>query len=136
MVFNEKKLTKLIEQAVTNALTVEMTMEKVRDEKTGQPLAKKELIKEKVFLPSFLVQVLSQNEGAFRGLQEQTCKQSGKVDDLKTKVDAIGNVLLQTENSLKELAGLSDNVKQVMFCGQHNQALPKYIEVRDDQGNN
>jgi len=130
MIVNEKKLSKLIEKAVTKALTVEMTLEKVRDEKTGQPLEKKELVKENVFLPSFLAQIISQNEGAFRGLQEQVCKESDKINDFDSKLTAIGNVILQTENSLKSLAGLSDSIKSLDLNSN-----TKLIEVENGKSN-
>lgn len=113
MFIKEETLTKLIQEAVVKALTVEMTLEKVRDDKTGQPLATKELIKEEVFLPSFLAQILSQNEGATRGLQEQICMQSNKINNLDEKVKTVGNIMIQTENSLRCLATITDDIKQL-----------------------
>jgi len=113
MFISEKKLSELIEKAVTKALTAEVTLEKHRDEKTGQPLAKPEIIKETVFLPAYLCQILPYHEGALRGVQEQTCKQSNKINDLDDKIAAIGNVVTGAENSLKCIAKLSDNIKSL-----------------------
>lgn len=113
MFVSEDKLAKLIQEAVVKALTVEMTLEKVKDDKTGTPLATKEIIKEEVFLPSFLSQILSQNEGATRGLQEQICMQSNKINKLDNELKAVGNIIISTENSLKCLATLTDDIKQI-----------------------
>ena len=113
MFISEKKLSELIEKAVNKALTAEVTLEKHRDEKTGQPLAKPEIIKETVFLPAYLCQILPYHEGALRGVQEQTCKQSNKINDLDDKIAAIGNVIIGAENSLKCIAKLTDNIKLI-----------------------
>jgi hypothetical protein len=115
MFINEQKLSELVEEAVKKALTAEITLEKVRDEKTGQPLAVPEKITEQVFLPAFLAQTLKFNEGALRGVQEQTCKQSAKIDEFEHRMQVIGDILIQAENSLKCLAALSDNIKQLEY---------------------
>jgi len=107
----EEKLKELIREAVTEALTVELTWEKRRDEKTGVPLAVPDLRKEKVFLPSFLVQQISFHEGAFRGLQEDVSKKNNAIDRLAEKVEIVGQVLLGMEQSARRLASFSDVVK-------------------------
>lgn len=108
-----EKIEKIVDKAVVNALTVEMTWEKVRDEKTGQPLAVSEKITEEVFLPSVLVQTLNFYEGAMRGFQEDQNKNNNKITDMSEKVAVIGNILLQTEDSLKKLASISDRLKLI-----------------------
>jgi hypothetical protein len=105
----------VIKTAVTEALTVEWTIEKVRDEKTGLPLAVVERKTEEVFIPSVFIQLLSYHEGALRGMQEQTCKHSGKIDEVTSTMKIIGNIVLQTEKSLKQLAAVSDHIKQLDF---------------------
>lgn len=102
-----------IKQIVIESLTVEWTMEKTRDEKTGQPLAKPELKKENIFIPSAILQMLPYHEGALRGMQEDVNKNNNKINDLDEKIKFIGNILIQTENSLKCLASISDNIKKV-----------------------
>lgn len=113
MFINKKELAKLIEKAVTKALSAEITIEKKRDDKTGQPLATPEIIKETVFLPAYICQILPYHEGALRGVQEQTCHHSNKVNDLDKKMELIGNVIVDAENSLKSIAHLSDNIKSL-----------------------
>ena len=90
----EEKLKQLIREAVIEALTVELTWEKRRDEKTGVPLAVPDIRKENVFLPSFLVQQMSFHEGAFRGLQEDVSKRNNLIDRLSGKIEIIGRALL------------------------------------------
>ena len=129
MFINDEKLTKLIEKAVIKALTVKITLEKVRDEKTGQPLAVPEKITEDVFLPSFLAQTLKYNEGALRGLQEQTCHHSSKINEFDVKLQAVGEIMLQTEDSLKCLAALSDEIKRLNYDDKNKNNLNKIKEI-------
>jgi len=129
MFINDEKLAKLIEKAVTKALTVKITLEKVRDDKTGQPLAVPERITEDVFLPSFLAQTLKYNEGALRGLQEQTCHHSSKINDFDNKIQAVGNIMIQAEQSLKCLAALSDEIKRLNYDDKNKNNLNKIKEI-------
>lgn len=92
-----------------------MHLEKVRDDKTGQPLARPEIIKEKVYLPSVFVQLLPFYEGAQRGLQEQVSKEFSKLDQINNGMNAMAQVLIGAEQSLKCLAALSDHVKEKMI---------------------
>jgi uncharacterized coiled-coil protein SlyX len=107
----DEKLKTIIQEAVINALTVEITLEKRRDEKTGVPLAVPKIQKEKVFLPSFLVQQISFQEGAFRGLQEDVNKKNNAIDKLADKLDVVGKTLLGMESSAKRLAGFTDALR-------------------------
>ena len=100
-----------IKEVVVEALTVEWTIEKVRDDKTGQPLAVPEKITEEVFIPSVFLQLLPFYEASNRGLQEDINKTNNKINDMEEKISAVGNIMLQTENSLKCLAALSDRIR-------------------------
>ena len=83
----------IIADAVREALTVEITMEKLRDERTGQPLAVVERKTEKVFLPSLIVQMLPYQEGAMRGLQQDLSRTKKGLDQanqfIKRLADAV-----------------------------------------------
>lgn len=130
---NEKKFIKdSIKEAVIEALTVEMTIEKVRDEKTGQPLAVKQVKTEKTFLPSFLAQILPYYEGALRGMQKDVEKNNNKIIGVDEKIQAVGDILIQTENSLKALAALSDHIKQLGF---NEPKQIDYIEANINESN-
>ena len=52
-------------------------------------------------------------EGVMRGFQEDINKTNNKISEFEEKINVIGNILLQTENSLKCLASLSDNIKKI-----------------------
>lgn len=106
-------IEEIIERKVYDALTVKMRMEKVRDEKTGQPLAVKETKEEDVFLPAMLVQLISFNEGALRGMQEDMNKNNNKIEDFDTKLNAIAQIVIDTEDSLKKLAMVTDRIKEL-----------------------
>jgi len=87
------ELKSLIREAVKEALTVDMTVEKVRDERTGQPLAVVERKTEKVFLPSLIVQMLPYQEGALRGFQQDLSRTKKGLDQanvfIKRLADAV-----------------------------------------------
>jgi len=118
-----KELEELVRKAVWDALTVTMTLEKRRDEKTGVPLAHPEIKKEEVFLPSFIVQLLGFNEGAFRGLQADCGKAINTVKELSVGLEqvvkgqeALAGVLLALEDFCKkypELITLPTEVKLI-----------------------
>jgi hypothetical protein len=92
-----------IKKAVTETLTVEWEIEKVRDEKTGQPLAKPERIKEKVFLPSVFVQLLPFYEASIRGMQEDVTRSVNRVNKMHQKVDTIGRLVVSNANVVESL---------------------------------
>lgn len=69
-----------VAEAVNEALTVEVTVERVRDERTGLPLAVTERKTEKVFIPSLIVQMLPFQEGAMRGFQQDLSRTKNALD--------------------------------------------------------
>jgi hypothetical protein len=115
-----KIIRKEVKKAVIDAMTVEWTLEKHRDEKTGMPLAKPELLKEKVYIPSAFIQLLAFYEGAQRGLQEQVCKEFPKLDMINNNLQTMAQILIQSEQSLKCLAALSDRIKDKNLLEDNN----------------
>ncbi len=99
-----QEIKEIVKEAVIDALTVEITLEKHRDDITGLPLAKPEIIKEKVFLPSFIVQNIAYQEGAFRGVQEDISKRNDAVDNLARKLEAVARVLIDIREPIIEIA--------------------------------
>jgi hypothetical protein len=106
-------LTNTIKKIVTDALTVKVKYEQVRDPDSGQPHAVPKMIERDEYLPAWWLQYLPFNEGALRGMQEDVTRHCAKIDQLEDKVKVIGNIMIQTENSLKCLASLSDHIKQI-----------------------
>jgi hypothetical protein len=113
-----KIIRKEVKKAVEEALTVDMVLEKKRDEKSGQPLAVPEIIKERVYLPSIFVQLLPFYEAAERGLQEQVSKEFSKLDSINNGMNAMAQVLIGAEQSLKCLAAISDRIKDQKLLGE------------------
>ena len=70
-------------------------------EKTGQPLAAPELLKEDVFLPSFFVQHIKFHEGAFRGMQEDVNKSNNRSSELFNRVNVIGETFLAMQDIIE-----------------------------------
>jgi len=97
-----------IKSSIIEALTMKVDYEKVRDEKTGQPLAKPERITRDVFLPVWLVEYLPYTEGALRGMQSTIDKADG---ERLAQLSNVVNVIMAAENSLKTIASISDRVK-------------------------
>lgn len=92
-----------IKNAVIEALTVEITWEKVRDENTGMPLATREYKTEDIFLPSFWVQHLKYYEGNFLGLQETVQNLRNSNDEGLLKLQVLGEFLIGMEPTLRGL---------------------------------
>jgi len=99
----EKRLKELIRESITEALTVEIDMEIVRDKETGQPLKHPKRIKEEVFLPSFLTQVLSFQEGALRGMQADVNKENNKIVKIYESFPLLIDCIQTINNGLKEI---------------------------------
>jgi len=120
---DKKWLVKEIKIAVEAALTKEITWEKVRDEKTGKPLAVIERKTEEVFLPSMLLQVLSFYEGSQRGLQEDIGKTISNFNVTKEGINAMANLLIDMESGIKIFIEASKHIQKQL---EHQEA--KQIE--------
>jgi len=108
---NDKKwIEETIRTVVEDCLTVEITMEKRRDEKTGQPLAVPEITKTNEYIPVYWAKHLGYFEGALRGLQEQVTLETASQAE---RLGSITNLLINFENSLKCVAAISDKMKQI-----------------------
>lgn len=79
----------MVTEAVREALTVEWVVERRRDPATGQPLAVPVQEREKVFLPSAIVQLLPYHEGALRGLQADIGKHQVSVEEVRRLASVI-----------------------------------------------
>jgi hypothetical protein len=104
-------LVDAIKKAVKEELTVEITWEQHRDEKTGNKLAVPKIKNEKVFLPSFFVQQLYFQEGAFRGIQEDLNKSVSKISITKEGIQALANILIQMEDGITQFVRLGEEIK-------------------------
>jgi len=109
----EKKLRGLIKEVMIEALTVEIDMEVVRDTETGKPLKHPKIVKEEVFLPSFLTQVLSFQEGALRGMQEDANKESNKIAKIYDSFPYLIECLEGINRSLPKLETPKQTVKEI-----------------------
>lgn len=116
----KEEIKKAVTEAIVEALTIDVTYEKHRDEKTGQPLATPELKKEKEYLPIWWMRYLPHYEASNRGIQETQDKQSNKIleltndiKELKQGMSVIGEIMLQTEKSLKAISGEAVRLKEI-----------------------
>jgi hypothetical protein len=112
-----------IKDEIQKALTINVRMERRKDMKTGQPLAVPEIEVKDVYMPSFLVEYIPFIEGAIRGVQEQVCLDDSNRNQ---QIQAITNILLTFENSIKVVAALSDTIKQ------HNMIEYKPEDTNDE----
>jgi hypothetical protein len=97
-----EQIRRIVSEAVREALTVEWTIEKHRDEQTGQPLAVPHVRTERVFLPSVIAQMLPYHEGALRGLQQDIGKAG--LDVHGENLQALVQLVEQSRPVLKKLA--------------------------------
>ena len=93
------ELKSLIREAVKEALTVDMTVEKIRDERTGQPLAVVERKTEQVFLPSLIVQMLPYHEGALRGFQQDLSRTKKGLDQANAFISRLADAVEAQANT-------------------------------------
>jgi len=137
-VVNEKlevelqKLEEIYTEVIYEALTPEVKYEKNKDEKTGQPLATPELITQKEFIPAWWVRYLPHYEAAMRGVQSQVSIHSNEINEVTKKIDAVGHVLLNTQQSILQIASIANKLKQLEF----NEAKKiEYVEADLDEEN-
>lgn len=102
------ELKELIREAVHEALTVEMTFEKVRDDKTGQPLAVVERKSEKVFIPSLIVQMIPFQEGALRGFQQDLSKTKKSLDQANSFIKRLADAV-ERQSDIKAIDHAGDS---------------------------
>ena len=110
----EETFTKLI----TKALTIDVMMERKRDPETGVPLKTPVQFNQEVYLPAHWVEFLpfyEQSIVAMETVTEQARNRSsdslGKLEELQTKIDAIGQLYIGLEKPLLAVAALSDAIK-------------------------
>lgn len=106
-----EEIRKIVAEAVREALTVEATIERVRDPVTGQPLAVPERRTGPVFIPSLLAQMIPFQEGAFRGVQADLKKREGELSDAAVQNAAISAALISMQPVLTRIAEFVDFVK-------------------------
>jgi hypothetical protein len=115
-------------ELLTEALTVDIMMERKRDPETGIPLKTPLVENKSVYLPAHWVEFLpfyEQSIVAMETVTEQARNRSGsglkELKQLQEKVDAIGNLYIGLEKPLKAVAALSDAIQ--------NKKLPTMTEV-------
>ena len=89
----KEELKAIIRDAVKEALTVEMTIEKVRDARTGQPLAVIERRTDNVFIPSLIAQMIPYQEGAMRGFQQDLSRTKKALDKANAIIDRLADAI-------------------------------------------
>jgi hypothetical protein len=107
---DREEIRQIVAAAVAEALTVEWTVERRRDERTGQPLAVPETRRERVFLPSAIVQLLPYHEGALRGLQQDFAR--AHIAAHGENLSALVALIEQAQPVLKKLAWFADLVER------------------------
>ena len=98
------KIRGIIREELKEAFTIEMVMEKKRDEKTGQPLAVPDIKKIKVWLPEEWARHIPYFEGALRGMQETSDKAKNNSIKAFQGVCAIAQILRTIEEPIKQIA--------------------------------
>jgi hypothetical protein len=125
-----KEINEAAEKAVVKALTVEMTWEKVLDDKTGKPQAAKELLKEEVFLPSFWTQHLKYHEGVYRGMRKTLGDQRNRLagnlalnKGIIVKLEQVRKVFKGLQPTLLALTHFATGLERSGILEQLEQAL-------------
>lgn len=103
----KEEIKVMVREAVRDALTAEITWEKVLDDKTGTPLAQREIKTEDIFLPAFWVQNLKYHEGVYRGMRQTLAEQR---DRMSHAVATNKGVMIKLEHVRKVFKGLTDTL--------------------------
>ena len=127
---DKKWLREEITNAVKEALTVKMHWEKVKDEKTGLPLAHPERWVEDVFLPSFFAQHIKFHEGAYRGFQEDINKTNNRVRGAMKQNKAIAKILLGNDQNIRAIARFVNLMTQSGLI----EAMEERLLIESDTG--
>lgn len=93
-----------LKEALTAFLIREITVEK-GPRKQGDP--EKRIEKEEVNVLDFLCHYLPLIEGALRGNQTDMNKVTNKTGEMQDGLAAIAGILMQSENTMKQLAGVT-----------------------------
>lgn len=125
-------LVQQIKEAVEEALTVEMQVEKATDDKTGQPLPHKEYRVEQVFLPAYFCQHLKFHEGAYRGMQETVDKVTNVSNRTADDVKLIGQTLATMTDPLLGAARLIEHLRDVGLLEHIEQEHTKQIAYNEE----
>lgn len=104
-------------ELITEALTVKVQMVQKRDRETGVPLKTEKHFEQDVYLPAHWVEFLPFHEQALVAMEtvtEQARNRSAdslkELEELQTKIDAIGQLYIGLEKPLLAVAALSDAI--------------------------
>ena len=97
-------IRKIFQEELKDAFTIEMKMEKRRDENTGKPLAVPVAEYIKVWLPEEWARHLPYFEGALRGMQETTDHAKNNSIKAFQGMGAVAKILQVIEKPLKQIA--------------------------------
>ena len=97
-------IRKIFQEELKSAFTIEMKMEKHRDENTGQPLAVPVVETIKVWLPEEWARHIPYFEGALRGMQETTDRAKNNSIKAFQGMGAVAEILQAIEKPLKHIA--------------------------------
>jgi hypothetical protein len=78
----KKLIGQIVFDAVNEALLRDVTLEKHRDEKTGKPLAKPEIVQQKVNVLDYILKNVGYWEAAVRGCQADSAKSFNRSNDI------------------------------------------------------
>lgn len=111
MDITKDELKEIIKEVVVKCLTINVKYEQHRDIDTGLPLAVPKIKEEDVYLPCWLIDHQPYLEGALRGNQQtidklagQLFKTQNELEQMKIGMDAMANVLIGLEGSIKSIA--------------------------------
>lgn len=125
-------LLQQIKEAVKEALTVEMQVEKAIDDNTGQPLPHKEYRVEQVFLPAYFCQHLKFHEGAYRGMQETVDKVTNVSNRTADDVKLICQTLITMTDPLLGAAHIIEHLRDVGLLDMIEQENTKQIAYNEE----
>lgn len=117
---DEEKLAKLIAKEVFEALCVELTMVREKDD-DGKPLPAPEYKKEKVFIPAWFTQNLKFLEQQLRVVNET-------LDRLKNNVFAQNNGLAVIQQTLADGLTAIDSASFVKHLNRNRKEIAKVVE--------
>lgn len=125
---DKEYLKEEIKNAVVEALTVPIVLEKHRDDKTGQPLATPQIIQKEVFLPSYITEILPYHEGALRGMQENMDKEGQRLEKAIKAVELMSSILNGYQESILLTAEVSKNLKTITMEDSAGKREIRYID--------
>jgi len=130
---DKEAIRQLFREELAAALTRTLMIE--RGPRTQDDPEEKRIVEENWNVLDYMTSLIPYIEGALRGMQATLDLQKNNIDRNNAKLEAVGQALLDMEQSARMIAALSDRLRTLgLTAGDDNYPVLDYSDIQRDGG--